>query len=125
MSERTDAGDRSQLLSAGAVMAAGTVVSRLTGFLRAALVLAALGKSLDADLFTQANTVPNALYILVAGGVFNVVLVPQLVRTMRSDPDGGEAYAQRVLTLGLLVLAGATAVLLVAVPLLARVAFPS
>jgi len=125
VSERTDADDRSQLLSAGAVMAAGTVVSRLTGFLRAALILAALGKSLDADLFTQANTVPNALYILVAGGIFNVVLVPQLVRTMRADPDGGEAYAQRVLTLGLLVLAGATAVLMVAVPLLARVAFPS
>ncbi len=117
--------DRSRLLSAGAVMAAGTVVSRLTGFLRAALVLAALGKSLDADVFTQANTVPNSLYILVAGGVFNVVLVPQLVRSMRNDSDGGQAYAQRVLTLGVLVLAGATAVLVIAVPLLAQVAFPS
>lgn len=117
--------DTSRLLSAGAVMAAGTVVSRLTGFLRAALVLAALGKSLDADLFTQANTVPNSLYILVAGGVFNVVLVPQLIRSMRNDADGGQAYAERVLTLGLLVLAGATAVLLVAVPVLVHIAFPS
>ena len=120
----TDAGDRSQLLSASAVMAAGTAVSRVTGFLRGALVLAALGKSLDADLFTQSNTVPNLLYILVAGGMFNVVLVPQLVRTMRDDPDGGEAYAQRVFSLGVLVLAGATAVLVVAVPVLARLAFP-
>jgi putative peptidoglycan lipid II flippase len=124
VSDGTTDADRSQLLSASAVMAAGTVVSRITGFLRGALVLAALGKSLDADLFTQSNTVPNLLYILVAGGVFNVVLVPQLVRTMRNDPDGGEAYAQRVFSLGVLVLAGATAVLLVAVPVLARVAFP-
>jgi len=124
VSEDTTAADRSHLLSASAVMAAGTVVSRITGFLRGALVLAALGKSLDADLFTQSNTVPNLLYILVAGGVFNVVLVPQLVRAMKADPDGGEAYAQRVFSLGVLVLAGATAVLLVSVPVLARIAFP-
>lgn len=104
-------------------MAAGTVLSRLTGFVRAALILAAIGKSLDADLFTQANTIPNSLYILVAGGIFNVVLVPQLVRSMRNDADGGQAYASRVLTLGLIVLAVATVALVVCVPLLARLAF--
>lgn len=114
---------RSRLLSAGGVMAAGTVVSRLTGFVRGALLLAVLGKSLDADLFTQANTLPNSLYVLVAGGVFNVVLVPQLVRAMRTDADGGEAFAQRLLSLSVLVLAGATAVLLVLVPMLAHLAF--
>jgi putative peptidoglycan lipid II flippase len=125
MSRHRAEGTRSGLVSASALMAAGTVVSRLTGFLRAVLIVAAIGKSLDADLFTQANTIPNSLYILVAGGVFNVVLVPQLVRTMKNDPDGGEAYAHRVLTLGMVVLAGATAVLLIAVPLVARLAFPS
>ena len=117
--------DRSRLLSAGAWMAAGTVVSRLTGFARGVLLLAVLGKSLDADLFTQANTLPNSLYILVAGGIFNVVLVPQLVRAMRQDEDGGEAFAQRLLSVGVLVLAGATAVLVALVPLLAFLAFDS
>jgi putative peptidoglycan lipid II flippase len=116
---------RSGLISASAWMAAGTIVSRLTGFLRAVLIVAAIGKSLNADIFTQANTIPNSLYILVAGGVFNVVLVPQLVRAMKNDSDGGEAYAHRVFTLGVVVLAGATAVLLVAVPLIARLAFPT
>jgi putative peptidoglycan lipid II flippase len=116
---------RSGLISASAWMAAGTIVSRLTGFLRAVLIVAAIGKSLNADIFTQANTIPNSLYILVAGGVFNVVLVPQLVRAMKNDTDGGEAYAHRVFTLGVVVLAGATAVLLVAVPLIARLAFPT
>jgi putative peptidoglycan lipid II flippase len=111
------------LLSASAVMAAGTVLSRLTGFVRAALIIAAIGKALDADLFTQANTIPNSLYILVAGGVLNVVLVPQLVRSMRNDADGGTAYAGRILTLTVLVLAVTTVALTVAVPLLARVAF--
>jgi putative peptidoglycan lipid II flippase len=118
-------GTRSGLLSASVWMATGTVVSRLTGFLRSVLIVAAIGKSLNADLFTQANTIPNSLYILVAGGVFNVVLVPQLVRAMKNDDDGGEAYSHRVLTLGIVVLAGATAVLLVTVPLIARLAFPS
>jgi len=116
---------RSGMLSASVLMAAGTVVSRLTGFLRSVLIVAAIGKSLNADLFTQANTIPNSLYILVAGGVFNVVLVPQLIRAMKNDADGGEAYSNRVFTLGVVVLAGATAVLLIAVPLLARLAFPS
>jgi putative peptidoglycan lipid II flippase len=118
-------GTRSGLVSASAVMAAGTIVSRLTGFLRSVLIVAAIGKSLNADLFTQANTIPNSLYILVAGGIFNVVLVPQLVRAMKNDPDGGEAYSHRIFTLGIVVLAGATAVMLVAVPVLARLAFPS
>ena len=124
MSEVDEADSRSRLLSAGAVMAAGTVLSRLTGFLRSALIVVALGQSLDADLFTGANTLPNSLYILIAGGVFNVVLVPQLVRALK-DPDGGTAYANRLLTLGVLVLAGATVVLVAAVPLIARLAYPS
>ena len=104
-------------------MAAGTIVSRLTGFVRSALLLAVLGKSLDADIFATANTLPNSLYILVAGGIFNVVLVPQLVRAMRSDEDGGEAFAERLVSLGVLVLVGATAVLTALVPALAHVVF--
>lgn len=123
MSGLEEADSRGRLLSAGAVMAAGTVLSRVTGFLRSALIVVALGQSLDADLFTGANTLPNSLYILIAGGVFNVVLVPQLVRALK-DPDGGSAYANRLLTLGVLVLAGATLVLVAAVPLIARLAYP-
>ncbi|MDO9379814.1 MAG: murein biosynthesis integral membrane protein MurJ [Nocardioidaceae bacterium] len=124
--ERADSpGSASQgrLLSASLWMALGTVLSRVTGFLRLALVIAALGTSLNADVYTLANSVPNALYILVAGGVFNVVLVPQLIRAMRHDRDGGEAYANRVITLGLLILLVATVVLVVAVPVLVRLIF--
>jgi len=108
---------------ASAWMALGTVVSRVTGLLRAVLLAAAIGTQLNGDLFDIANTIPNSLYILLAGGVFNVVLVPQLVRAMKSDADGGAAYANRVITLGLLVLAAGTAVLLVLVPQLLHVVF--
>ncbi len=112
--------DRS-LLSSSAVMAAGTMVSRLSGFVRSTLLAAALGTKLHADVFTIANTIPNMLYILLAGGVFNAVLVPQLVRAMASDPDGGEAYTNRIITLAAVFLAGVTAVLIVAAPWVMRI----
>ena len=111
---------QTSILSSSAVMAAGTVVSRLSGFVRNALLAAALGTQLHADVFTIANTVPNMLYILLAGGVFNAVLVPQLVRAMKNDADGGDAYTNRIVTLAALFLAGVTAVLVIGAPLLMR-----
>ena len=116
MSAAGPAGERQRILSATAVMAAGTVVSRLSGFVRSALLAAALGAGLHADLFTIANTVPNMLYILLAGGVFNAVLVPQLVRAMSGDADGGESYTQRVVTLAALFLGVVTVLLVLAAP---------
>ena len=115
--------DRQDLVAASKWMALGTIFSRLTGLLRLLLLFFVIGQSLNADIFNNANTIPNALYILVAGGIFNVVLVPQLVRAMKNDEDGGDAYANRVITLGLLVLAAATMILVLAVPLLLHVFF--
>ncbi|MGN6162494.1 MAG: murein biosynthesis integral membrane protein MurJ [Marmoricola sp.] len=108
------------MLGSSAVMAAGTVVSRLSGFVRNGLLVAAIGNELHGDVFNIANTVPNMLYILLAGGVFNAVLVPQLIRAMNNDRDGGEAYTNRVITLAGLFLAGATTLLVVAAPLVMR-----
>lgn len=123
MSEANDPGDqeRRSVLSSTAVMAAGTVLSRATGFVRGALLAAALGAYLHADLFNIANTIPNMLYILLAGGVFNAVLVPQLVRAMKNDPDGGEAYTNRIVTLAALFLGLVTVLMVVAAPLLMRI----
>ena len=112
--------DRSRIASSSAVMAAGTAFSRISGFLRAALLAAALGTALRGDLFNIANTLPNMVYILVAGGVFNAVLVPQLVRAQKLDGDGGQAYADRVITLAAIFLAAVTVVLVVATPWLLR-----
>jgi putative peptidoglycan lipid II flippase len=104
------------ILSNTAVMAAGTVVSRMSGFVRSSLLIAALGAGLHADLFNIANTIPNMVYILLAGGIFNAVLVPQLVRAMKNDADGGDAYTNRVMTLAILFLGGVTILLVVAAP---------
>ncbi|MCL3817121.1 murein biosynthesis integral membrane protein MurJ [Aeromicrobium wangtongii] len=122
MTEQTDSTEQT-VARASAWMALGTIVSRITGFLRAGLLALVIGTQLNGDLFDIANTIPNTLYILLAGGIFNVVLVPQLVRAMKNDPDGGDAYANRVITLGVLVLGFGTLLLMVLTPLLLRIVF--
>ena len=82
-------------------MAAGTAVSRVLGFGRFVLLVILFGNGTrQADMFTLANTVPNSMYILLAGGVLNTVLVPQIVRAVKKDADRGEAYTNRIMTLG-------------------------
>ena len=100
-------------------MAGGTALSRVLGFFRLMLLVFLFGNGTrQAEMFTIANTVPNSMYILLAGGVLNTVLVPQIVRAIKGDPDGGEAYTNRIMTAGLVVLAAITAVLTLLVPVI-------
>lgn len=108
------------LLKSSAVMAAGTMVSRLTGFIRSALIVSALGLGLLGDSFQVAYQLPTMIYILTVGGGLNSVFVPQLVRAMKDDDDGGESYANRLLTLVMVALAVLTAAAWLAAPLLVR-----
>ncbi len=111
-------GDGGSLLRASSVMAAGTVASRALGFVRAAVLAAAIGTAVTGDSFQVANTVPNIVYILLAGGVLNAVFVPQLVRAMEAGAARAQDYTDRLLTLAAVVLAVITAVATVAAPLL-------
>lgn len=108
------------LLKSSAVMAAGTMVSRLTGFIRSAMIVSALGLALLGESFQIAYQLPTMIYILTVGGGLNSVFVPQLVRSMKDDEDGGEAYANRLLTLVMVALAALTAIAWLAAPLLVR-----
>ncbi|MGW1492944.1 murein biosynthesis integral membrane protein MurJ [Streptomyces sp. NPDC002402] len=98
------------------LMALGTVVSRATGLVRQVLQAAALGTGLLASTYNTANTVPTSLYTLLIGGALNAVLVPQLVRARATQPDGGRAYEQRLVTLVLCVLGAGTALAVWAAP---------
>ncbi|MBT2421227.1 murein biosynthesis integral membrane protein MurJ [Streptomyces sp. ISL-22] len=108
------------LLKSSAVMAAGTMVSRLTGFIRSAMIVSALGLGLLGESFQVAYQLPTMIYILTVGGGLNSVFVPQLVRSMKEDEDGGEAYANRLLTLVMVILGGLTVLAMFAAPLLVR-----
>ena len=99
-------------------LALGTLVSRITGFARAALLTALLGVQGAAayDAFSVANTVPTQIFVLIAGGFLNAVIVPQIVRAAR-NPDGGAAFLNSLLTLTLVAIGVLTAVVVAAAPL--------
>ena len=81
------------------IMASGTIVSRILGFVRAVMLALTIGVTTDAaDAFGVANQLPNNVYAIIVGGVLNAVLVPQIVRA-RSHKDGGTGYIDRLLTL--------------------------
>ncbi|MFJ8850548.1 murein biosynthesis integral membrane protein MurJ [Streptomyces sp. NPDC102437] len=118
-------GRASGLLKSSALMAAGTLVSRLTGFVRSLVITAALGAALLGDSFTIAYTLPTMIYILTVGGGLNSVFVPQLVRSMKDDEDGGEAYANRLLTLVMVALGVIVAIAVFAAPWLIHMMSPT
>ena len=101
------------LLRSSSAMALGTSLSRITGVLRDTSAAIALGFFLVADAFSLANSLPTIIYILIIGGSLNAVFVPQLVRRMKEDSDGGWGYANRLLTITtvLLVILTAAAVI--------------
>jgi len=102
----TDAG----LLRSTGGMALGTLVSRLTGFLRTLLLAFAIGSQTLGNAYNTANTLPNVVYDLMLGGILTSVVVPLLVTAARRDPDRGESYFQRMFTLGVIALGAITLV---------------
>ncbi|MFG2720921.1 murein biosynthesis integral membrane protein MurJ [Streptomyces sp. NPDC048416] len=104
------------LLRSSALMAAGSIVSRATGFVRSAVIAAALGVGLLGDGYAVANNVPNILYMLLIGGTLNAVFVPELVRAAKEHADGGAAYTDRLMTACTCALVVVTALAVLAAP---------
>jgi putative peptidoglycan lipid II flippase len=107
------------LARSSALMALGTVASRLLGFVRTSTLTAVVGIGLAADTFDVANTLPNQFYLLLAGGVLNAVLVPQITKAASHD-DGGHEFVNRLLTISFAVIAVATVVITALAPFLVR-----
>ncbi len=106
-----------RLLNATAVMASGTLISRVLGFLRAGLLVIVLGSANpQVETFTLATLVPNSLYMLFAGGALNTVLVPQIVRHTKNDADDGAAFINRIMTAFVVLLLAVTALAMVLTP---------
>ncbi len=86
-----------ELFRASGIMALGTIISRITGFIRGILIVAVLGSALLADTYNVANTMPNILYNLLVGGALTAIFIPQLVRSFDHE-DGGDGFASRLIT---------------------------
>lgn len=98
-------------------MALATLVSRLTGFVRIVLLAAILGAALSSS-FSVANQLPNMIAALVLEATFTAIFVPVLARAERDDPDGGEGFVRRLVTLATSLLLLATVASVAAAPLL-------
>jgi putative peptidoglycan lipid II flippase len=112
-----------ELFRASGIMAVGTILSRITGFIRALLAVAVLGTALLADTFNVANTMPNILYNLLVGGALTAIFVPQLVRSF-SDEDGGHGFASRLVTTISLILFALVIIGVICAPALVRIYAP-
>jgi len=74
---------------ASVLIGAGTIVSRLSGFLRAVVLVSAVGATTGAgNAFAIANQLPNNIYAIIATGLLSAVVVPQIVKATAHD-DGG------------------------------------
>jgi putative peptidoglycan lipid II flippase len=66
-------------------MSGGTLFSKITGQLRTIFLVLAIGALGEvADAFDVANNLPTSLNLIVTGGIFNAILVSQIVRAKQA-----------------------------------------
>ena len=116
--------DDAGLIRSSSLMGLGTIFSRVTGFIRNLLLVAALGTGILGDAYNVANTTPNIIYNLLIGGALSAVFVPQIVKSFR-DSDGGSAYVSRLVSLLTTALLLITVIAMVIAPLFISVYAPS
>lgn len=97
-----------------ASMAIGTLASRILGFVKGIVLAIAIAGTAVGNIFESSNMLPNLIFMLLAGGVFNAVLIPQIVKASKS-PDKGTDFISRLLTAGIIGLLVITALVLVLV----------
>ncbi|QJU52779.1 lipid II flippase MurJ [Herbiconiux sp. KACC 21604] len=106
------------------LLGAGALVSRILGFAKALLLVMCIGGTTAApggQIFDVANTLPTALYALIAGGALSSILVPEIAGALRREGvasgDSREHVSQIVSLTTYLALA-LTAFMLVLAPVL-------
>jgi putative peptidoglycan lipid II flippase len=104
---------------ASSVMFAGTLLSRLTGAIRT-IVLAAFGLEAVTDAYTQANTTPNMIFELVAGGVLSATLIPLFAQLLRRNTQRAQDGVDAIVSLLGVVVVAASLFLAIGAPLILR-----
>jgi putative peptidoglycan lipid II flippase len=99
-------------------MAIATIVSRVSGLLSKLMLIAIIGSDVLNDSYQAATTLPTMINELLLGGVLTSVAIPLLVRAEKEDADGGESYAQWLVTMSVVLLGIGTIVAVACAPLL-------
>ncbi len=109
---------RAQLDQASIGTAAGTLASRLSGLVRLVVLAGALGGAGLGNAFNLANNTPNMVHDLVLGGILAATFVPVFVERLATRPEREATESvSAVVTLSLVVLAGASGALALGAPL--------
>ncbi len=99
------AGPAKRIAGAAALITILTVVSRLAGFGRTFVFLRTVGHEDLGNIYNAANTIPNIVFELVAGGALASLVVPLLAGAVAAgDRDRVDAVASALLTWTLLLL---------------------
>lgn len=94
-----------------ALMSVATLGSRVTGLIRTWAMAFALGNTLVTSAYQIANTLPNAIYDLVAGGLLGAAFIPvYLLQKEKLGTESGNRFACTILNLVIVVM-GALAIL--------------
>lgn len=98
---------------------AWTVASRLTGFLRVALLAAVLGPTFFGNLFQTALFLPYLVCQMLVVSLMPAILTPHLVRLrLANEPAAAAALARRCFGLALLLFCGMALAMALAAPLI-------
>jgi putative peptidoglycan lipid II flippase len=95
--------ESNRIVRSSAVVAVGTALSRVTGFLRIAALAYALGVTTLGGTYSYANETPNIVYELLLGGVFTATLVPLFVKYFESDDEDAASAITTVSILALVI----------------------
>jgi putative peptidoglycan lipid II flippase len=88
-----------RLASAALLIAVLTVAARLAGFARTLVFVHAVGDRDLGDIYQSANTVPNIIFEIVAGGALASLVVPMLAGPLsRGDRPATSATVSALLT---------------------------
>src|SRR5262249_18701773 len=111
--------DGTTLTRATAVMSVGTALSRVTGFLRLAVMAWAIGgaETKLPDTYNLANTMPNIVYQLVLGEILATLFVPIFVEYMTTRvKEEAWKLASTILNLAIIIAATISAVAVLMAP---------
>jgi putative peptidoglycan lipid II flippase len=114
----------SGLIKNSAQMALGTILSRITGVIRSAAVIAAIGFGPFADAYSIANSLPTIIYIVIIGGAINSIFVPQIVKHQKNDADAGLSFTNKLLTFVIIILFSLSAIAVLIAPLIVNIYSP-
>ncbi len=100
-------------------MTVGTGISRVTGFVRTALLASVLGLTAQAmaDAFNLANITPNIVYDLILGGVLSSLFIPVFIEYLQTKDEREAWYvANSFFNITLVMLTVVTVALCIAAP---------